>query len=226
MNAPGRGVFVTGTDTGVGKTLVACTLARSLRERGLRVGVMKPVETGVGDAGPLDALALREAAGVDDPLERICPARFAQPSAPPVAARAEGRDVDLQAIRQAFTELRQRHEYLIVEGAGGLLVRVAGEVSMADLAQEFELPLLVVARGALGTFNHTHLTLEAARTRELPVAGVVVSQVDGALSSADADNLGALRESLGARWLGEIPPLEPGARPQPGCIDLASLLGR
>jgi len=224
MSSPARGVFVTGTDTGVGKTVVACALARALRERGTRVGVMKPVETGVGNDGPLDARALRDAAGVDDPLELVCPTRFAQPSAPPVAARAEGREVDLSAIRRAFAELRQRHEFLIVEGAGGLLVPVGEGASMAGLAREFGLPLLVVARGALGTFNHTHLTLEAAQRRDLDVVGVVVSQVDGPLSTADAANLGALRESLGSRWLGEIPALGPGALPEPGSIDLDTLL--
>lgn len=224
MSSPARGVFVTGTDTGVGKTLVACALARALRQRGTRVGVMKPVETGVGDDGPLDALALRDAADVNDPLELICPARFAQPSAPPVAARAEGREVDLGVIRQAFTELRRRHEFLIVEGAGGLLVPVGDGLCMGALAGEFELPLLVVARGALGTLNHTLLTLEAAQQRGLAVVGVVVSHADGPLSGADADNLSALRDNLGPRWLGEIPPLGPGLSPDPGAIDLDTLL--
>ena len=99
------GLFVTGTDTEVGKTLVACTLVRALRARGIDVGVMKPVETGVGEGGPLDALALRRAAGAPDPLEAVCPQRFALPAAPTVAAAAEGREVDLRRVDRAFARL-------------------------------------------------------------------------------------------------------------------------
>jgi dethiobiotin synthase len=132
MSAARSGWFVAGTDTGVGKTLVACTLVRALRRRGTAVGVMKPIETGVGADGPCDALALREAAGVDDPLETICPQRFALPAAPTVAAEAEGREVDLDAVRAAFAILATRHKALVVEGAGGLLVPAAKGASMAE----------------------------------------------------------------------------------------------
>jgi dethiobiotin synthetase len=205
-----RGLFVTGTDTGVGKTLVACALARGLRGRGLDVGVMKPVETGVGAAGPADARALRDAAGVEDGLDRICPQSFALPAAPSVAAAAEGRVLDRQALRTAFDALRERHEFLLVEGAGGLLVPLAEDFSMADLAGELGLPLLVVARASLGTINHTRLTLEAAGGRHLSVAGVVVSHGAVPLCAADARNLVALRDLLGPRLLGEVPPLAEG----------------
>ena len=114
------GCFVTGTDTGVGKTVVACALLRALRARGIDAGGLKPVETGVGDAGPLDAIALRDAAGGSDPLELVCPQRFALPAAPTVAAEAEGTKVDLTALDAAFEALSARHEFLVVEGAGGL----------------------------------------------------------------------------------------------------------
>jgi dethiobiotin synthetase len=215
------GLFVTGTDTGVGKTLVACALARALRARGVDVGVLKPAETGVGPGGPLDALALRAAAGADDPLEDVCPEPRALPAAPAVAGEADGRPVDLERLRSAFARLRARHELLLVEGAGGLLVPLAGSFSMADLAAELRLPLLVVARGALGTVNHTLLTLEAAAARGLLVAGVVVSSGPVPLSPADAANLGALRRALGARLLAELPPLADPAR-----ADAAGLVGR
>ncbi len=224
MSAPCRGLFVTGTDTGVGKTLVACALARRLRARGLDVGAMKPVETGVGPGGPLDALALREATGCRDPLSEICPQPLALAAAPAVAARAEGRRVDLRAIAKAFRRLAARHEWILVEGAGGLLVPVAPGQSMADLARSFGLPLLVVARAALGTINHTLLTLEAAVARGLPVAGVVISHAGGPLSGADAANLAELRAALGAGLVGEIPPLAPGAPVPDSALDLASLL--
>jgi dethiobiotin synthetase len=206
-HAPGSGLFVTGTDTGVGKTLVACALARSLRAGGVDVGVMKPVETGVGPEGPTDALALRAAAGSGDPIEDVCPAPFALPAAPAVAAQAEGRSVDLRRIHAAAMRLRARHDFLLVEGAGGLLVPLTAAASMADLAAELGFPLLVVARASLGTINHTLLTLEVAERRGLAIAGVVVSHATGALPAADATNLEALREALGRRLRAEIPPL-------------------
>jgi len=204
---------VTGTDTGVGKTFVGCALVRALRGRGADVGVMKPIETGVGAGGPSDAIALCEAAGVDDPIEIVCPQRYALPAAPTVAAAAEGREVDLDAVRAAFERLAAAHATLVVEGAGGLLVPAAKGASMADLARELGLPLLVVARASLGTINHTRLTLEAAAARALPLAGVVVSHADGPLSPADAANLAALRTYLGDRLVAEIPPLPPGTHP-------------
>ena len=105
-----KGLFVTGTDTGVGKTVVSCTLARGLRAAGFDIGVMKPVETGVTAAGPEDAIALREAAGVDDDLSLICPLQYAMPAAPEASARAEGRRLSLAPIEDAFATLRARHD--------------------------------------------------------------------------------------------------------------------
>jgi dethiobiotin synthetase len=211
--AAARGLFVTGTDTGVGKTVVACALIGALRARGLDTAGMKPIETGVGEAGPLDARALLEAAGGRDPLDEVCPQQFSLAAAPAVAAAAEGRRVDLAAVRSAFARLAARHEAIVAEGAGGLLVPIAEGVRMADLARELGLPLLVVARAALGTINHTELTLEAAASRGLRVAGVVISHSTAGLPAGDLANLGALRRSLGSRLVGEIPFLA-GAAPR------------
>jgi dethiobiotin synthetase len=220
-----RGLFVTGTDTGVGKTVVGCALAEMLRQRGVDVGVMKPIETGVGPQGPLDAIALVEAAGVDDPLGLVCPQRFDLPAAPSIAAAHEGRSVDLQAVRSAYAALRERHAFLLVEGAGGVLVPIAPGYSMVDLMGELALPLLVVARAALGTVNHTQLTLEALERRGLDLAGVVISHGPRAISTADAANLDALRELLGSRLVGELEPLSPEASVPRGAIDLSALVG-
>lgn len=219
------GLFVTGTDTGVGKTYAACALLRALRARGHDVGAMKPVETGVGVEGPEDARKLAAAAGSGDPLDEVCPQRFALPAAPAVAAAAEGRCVDLRAVRDAFARLRERHRFLLVEGAGGLLVPVTEEASMADLAAELGLPLLVVARAALGTINHTLLTLRAARERGLRVAGLVVSHADGVLSQADAANLGALRREVGRALRGELLYDPEGEGVAPDGLDVDALLG-
>lgn len=206
-----RGLFVTGTDTGVGKTLVGCAVLRGLRARGLDVGALKPVETGVGPDGPADALALAAASGAADPPEDVCPQAFALPAAPSAAARHESRRVDLTAIDAALTRQMTRHDWVLVEGAGGLLVPVAEGVDMAELARRCGLPVLVVARGALGTLNHTRLTLEALRARGLEPAGLVISHGPRPLSEADLANLEELRREPGAPLLGEIPPLGPGA---------------
>jgi dethiobiotin synthetase len=225
-----HGVFVTGTDTGVGKTVVGCALIHALVARGHDVGVMKPIETGVGPEGPLDAIALREAAGASQSVEEVCPQRFALPAAPNVAAKAEGRAVDLALIRQGFDRIAAQCEFVLVEGAGGLLVPIRDHLAMVDLAIELGLPILVTARARLGTINHTLLTLEVVAARGARMAGVVISHADGTLSKADAANLSALRDTLGERLLGEIPPLDrnpAAARAIPiAAIEVDALLAR
>jgi dethiobiotin synthetase len=219
-----RGCFVTGTDTGVGKTRVACALLRGLRARGVDAGAMKPIETGVGRAGPLDALALRAAAGDGDPLDDVCPERFALAAAPSAAARHEGREVDLAHLDAAFARLAARHQLMVVEGAGGLRVPVAPGCVMADLARRWRLPLLVVARAALGTINHTRLTLESAARSGTSVLGLVISHADGPLSPADRANLAELLDDPGGPLLGVLPPLAPGEEPAEDALDWAGLI--
>ncbi len=229
-----RGVFVTGTDTGVGKTVVACQLVRQLRARGIETAVIKPIETGVGVDGPADAIALREAAGDRDPIEDVCPQQFELPVAPSVAAASAGRRVDRSAIRSAYERVCGGSDFVVAEGAGGLLVPIDEQFDMLDLALELSLPALLVARAALGTINHTRLSLEVAEQRGLDVVGVVISHADGVLSAADAANLGALRSLLGDRLLGEIPPRGHTGAKQPEAggsspgspIDLDALLRR
>ncbi len=217
------GIFVTGTDTGVGKTLVSVALIEAFRKSGLKVGAMKPIETGVGKEGPLDAIALRDATGSTDPLATICPQQFALPAAPNAAASAENREVDLTAIDAAYKTLAKGRDLMLVEGAGGLLVPILEEWTMAELASRLDLPLLVVARASLGTINHTALTLEVAASKELPVLGVIISHVDGPITAADASNLLALKKFLGNRLIGEIPPLGPAEAPPPDAIDIDAL---
>ncbi len=218
------GIFISGTDTGVGKTTVACALLRGLRARGLDVGAMKPIETGVGDAGPLDALALLAAARSEDPIELACPEQYALPAAPSVAAAREGRDVDVPRLCTAFAALAVRHRLVIVEGAGGLLVPITKSFDMADLALALGLPVLVVARASLGTINHTRLTLAALGARGLRLAGVVISHGPHEISNADADNLDALRGELGVRLVGELPPQTQGVEVSSDALDLDAIL--
>ena len=222
-----RGLFVTGTDTGAGKTVVACAVVRSLRDRGLDVGVMKPIETGVDpDTGPLDASALRAAAGDPDPLDRVCPLQFALPAAPNVAAASEGRGVDLARVHHVYEDLARQHDWMVVEGAGGLLVPTTDDATMADLARDLELPVLVVARAALGTINHTRLTLEEVTRQGVDLVGVAISH-DHVISDADAANLDCLRQWLGERLLFEVPTQDdPTAAPELEAQSTARLLER
>jgi dethiobiotin synthetase len=165
-----RGLFVTATDTGVGKTVVTAAVALALRARGIDVGVVKPVQTGEGDAETLKRLA-----GLEAELDEIAPFSFAAPLAPLVAARLEGRALDLEEVAARVRGLAMRHDFTLVEGVGGVLVPVGPDWTVADLASDLALPLLVVARAGLGTVNHTLLTLAEARSRGLDVAGVVLN---------------------------------------------------
>lgn len=174
MGLPGsvlRGIFVTGTGTGVGKTFVGAALAALLKERGLDVGVMKPAETGVADPEApcysADAALLAAAARVDDPPDLIVPYRLREPLAPAVAAELEGRKISAEVVLSAYAELRRRHEFLIVEGAGGIAVPFNEDLDMAGLAQALDLPLLVVSPVGLGAINECVLTVEYARGLEI-----------------------------------------------------------
>jgi dethiobiotin synthetase len=205
-----RGFFITGTDTGVGKTVVAAALAIVLRESGRDVGVFKPVASGcVRRREGLvseDAEFLAKAAEVPETLEEISPVRFEEPLAPTVAAVRAGVETDLEPVWQAWRRLRDAHEILLVEGIGGILCPVTRAMSVADLAKEFRLPLLVVARSTLGTINHTVLTIEAARARGLAVAGVVVNRYNHESPDlAEMTSPDEIQRVTGVRVLGLVP---------------------
>lgn len=202
-----RGLFVTGTDTGVGKTVVTGGLARALSDRGLRVGVLKPVETGCPEGTePADGAFLAAAARVAGGAAAVAPVRYAEPLAPLVAARREGRPVDFAAIDAAFARVTAGADFVFVEGAGGLSVPITVDLDMAGLAARFGLPVLVVARPDLGTLNHTYLTVAYARHRGLTVRGVVLCGGRGADADvAERTNPEMLAEQCGVPVLGTVP---------------------
>jgi len=175
-----RGIFITGTDTGVGKTRVGTALAHALTRRGWRVCARKPVESGchAGPEGllPQDAAALWHAAGQIEPLEIICRHRLRAPLSPERAAALEGTALDLGDLHTACLTDVGEDDFLLVEGAGGFYAPIARGALNADLAGGLGLPVLVVAADRLGTLNHTLLTIEAVRMRGLALAGVVLSQ--------------------------------------------------
>jgi len=205
-----RGLFITGTDTGVGKTIVTAALAMILREAGADVGVMKPVATGcVRRREGLvseDAELLAKAADVPEPLTEISPIRLAEPLAPTVAAARARLTLDLAPMWAAWRRLRSAHDIMLVEGIGGLLCPVTPKESVADLAKVFGLPLLVVARPVLGTINHTVLTVEAARARGLRVAGIVINRYHhDSVDLAETTNPDEVQRVTGVDVLGLVP---------------------
>ena len=200
-----RGLFVTATDTGVGKTEVACALVSEARAAGLDVGAMKPAQSGVTAAEPSDAERLGAAAGGGDPVGLICPYQFEAPLAPGVAARLAGVAISLEKILEAARALAARHAALVVEGAGGLLVPLTPTGTYADLAVALGLPVLVVARAGLGTVNQTALTVEALRARGLAVAGVVLNRTGPDDDPSVPYNAGEIERLTGARVLASLP---------------------
>ncbi len=175
------GLFIAGTDTEVGKTYVGAMIARALREAGHRVGVYKPAASGCrreeGTIVSDDALALWEAAGRPGSLEQVCPQRFEAPLTPHLAAKAEDKWLDPELLRAGLDAWVETSEVVLVEGAGGLMSPLGDKEYVADLAYDFGFPLVIVARNALGTINHTLQTLITAATFRdgLKVAGVVLN---------------------------------------------------
>ncbi len=203
-----RGIFITGTDTGVGKTIVAATFARLLRMNGVNVGVMKPVTSGCREEnGTLvsdDALLLCQAAGTPY-SEDVAPYCLREALAPAEAAKAEGVRIDFAHIKEVYERLSATHEYVIVEGAGGLMVPLSGGLLIADLVRELDLHLLVVARPGLGTINHTVLTCFAAQQMGLSVAGVVINGMPGNPGMAEKSAPHHIGSLCGAPVLGIWP---------------------
>ncbi|VTS04023.1 dethiobiotin synthase [Tuwongella immobilis] len=175
MNA----LFITGTDTGVGKTMVTVLLTQLLREQGVAVRTLKPVASGVDPNQPdgmaEDTRAIWDAQGRAIPPERITPWRFREPAAPPVAAEVEGRSLQLaELVSGVQAELSPNH-CLIVEGVGGLLCPLTETETVADWISALNMPTLIVTRRGLGTLNHTLLTVEAAMRRGISVVGLIVN---------------------------------------------------
>jgi len=208
-----KAIFITGTDTGVGKSIASAALALLLRRQGLRVGVMKPVTSGCperdGKRISEDAELMAFGAGIE--LTPDCtPYLLKEPLAPSVSAELEGVRIDFQVIKEAYQRLAAQYDYLIVEGAGGLMVPLAGGLLIADLVAALNLPIAVVARPNLGTVNHTLLTTFAARTMGLEVKGVIVNRYPEQPDQASAYAPHMISSLSGALLLGTFPEV-PGA---------------
>jgi len=206
------GIFITGTDTDVGKTVVAAGLAMALKARGIKVGVMKPVATGChGTDNRLisyDAVYLWEAAENEYPA-LTSPSRFRNPLSPHVASSIEKREVKVQSIHRAFKELQKHYDFVIVEGVGGLLVPITKDYFVTNLIREFQLPLLIVSHAGLGAINHTLLTIDAALIRGFEIKGVIFNRVPKTnLSLAEITNPKVIHELTQVPILGSLPEID------------------
>jgi dethiobiotin synthetase len=219
-----RGLFVTATDTAVGKTMIAGAIAAHLRGRGRRVGVFKPAASGcrVVDGALVsdDAAFLAACAGTED-AGAVVPLKFAEPLAPNVAAARAGEAVDVGAILKAYRRMAAGSDCVVVEGVGGLLCPIADDFWVIHLARLCRLPLVIVARPALGTINHTLLTLHAARSAGLEVAGVVINRYpEGAADAATATSAEQIARR-GAVDILAVVPDDPSASVEEGRLGTA-----
>jgi dethiobiotin synthetase len=214
-----RGVFVTGTDTDVGKTVIAAGLTAALRSRNIRATYFKPVQSGCpeenGELIASDARLAQTMAGLTEPAAVLTPVRLRLPLAPAVAAAQAGVRIDLETIARAFRNLAGRYDFLVVEGAGGLYVPlVDNRFLVLDLACWLGLPVLVVARAGLGTINHTVMTVKTVEQAGLPVVGVVINQYPEHPNLAARTNPEIIQEVSGRPVLAKVPviaDLESGA---------------
>ncbi|NJD92045.1 MAG: dethiobiotin synthase [Geobacter sp.] len=223
-----KGIIITGTDTGVGKTVAAAALARLLRDKGVNVGVMKPVTSGCdsrdGQLFSADAELLAFGAGIEVSQE-VAPYLLKEPIAPSAAAEMERVRVEFSRILAAYHRLADQHDFIIVEGAGGLMVPLSGGLLVADLVKLLGLPLLVVARPGLGTVNHTVLTTFVARQLELDVRGVLINGYPEAPSLAESTAPHLIDSLSGVPLLGRLPRID-AKDEQETVVALAAWLGK
>ena len=213
------GLFVTATDTEVGKTIVAGAIANHLLRRGRRVGVCKPMATGcVGRREGLvseDAEFLASCADARFPLDVICPVRYHEPLAPVVAAERAAEPVDWAAVDRSLRIIARDSDVMVVEGVGGVMVPLDGKHTVLDLAKWLNLPAVVVARPSLGTINHTLLTVDALRRTGVRVAGVVINRYPPDLASVAEETSPRYIEKHGRVPILAIVPDEPAFKRPP-----------
>jgi dethiobiotin synthetase len=196
-----KGIFITGTDTGVGKTFVAVGLINALKEKGLNVCPMKPVETGCrtkkGKLIPEDAMSLIRASGIKEAIDVINPYRFKPPLAPSVASELERKSIKKEKIFSAYNYLSKKYDIIIVEGAGGIMTPVYKKYLFLDFISDINLPIIIVSRPGLGTINHTLLTISAAKGRGVNILGVVINYAGQIKNDISVKSNPKIIESIG-----------------------------
>lgn len=204
MKDMARGYFVTGTDTGVGKTYVSCLLVRALVGAGLKVAVMKPVAAGLEpDGSNEDVRLLSVASNVLADRADVNPYAFAPPVAPHIAAELAGVSVQLDRIQRAYANLQRQSDVVVVEGAGGLLVPLNSELDMSAIPLQLDLPVVLVVGMRLGCLNHALLTVEAIRQRGLKLAGWIANEIDPEMAENER-NMKTLMSCISGPFLGKV----------------------
>lgn len=212
-----RGFFVTGTGTEVGKSVVAAVIAHALAAEGRRVSVFKPAVTGLDDPGEADHELLRRAAGSGQSDDEIAPYRYRPPASPHLAAALAGEEIDAARLREGAESAARAGDLLVCEGVGGLMVPLAPGYLVRDLAADLGLPLVIAASPALGTINHTLLTIEAARAAGLEVAAVVLTpwpERPSAVEESNRETIAALGQ-VEVEVLAELDLSDPDSWPEP-----------
>jgi len=203
-------LFITGTDTGIGKTVVSmCLCAYLSLRRGMNVGVMKPFESGLTEGGQearsRDSVLLREASGSTDSLKKINPYAFEAPLAPEVAAELEHRVIDLDNIDRIYRDLSGAHDVVVIEGAGGVMVPIKKDFFYADLIRRWDAPVIAASKLGLGAINHTLLTTRFLESQGINIAGVILNNAGNEAGIASQTNPGVLKRYLRAPFLGVLP---------------------
>ena len=223
-----KSFFISGTDTGVGKTTLCGAIARSLVQMGKNVGVMKPFETGCRAEGsrmiPSDALFLKKMSCSTDDMDSICPCCYKLPLAPYVAGKIEDRKFEIRPVLEKFMELGRKHEIVLVEGAGGLLVPLMENYFTTDLIKDLDIPVIIVSRLGLGTINHTLLSVKHALACGLEVAGIIMNQASTEYGHAEKTNPEIIKRFSTVSLLGIVPFIEKGLRDNPE--ELADIVSR
>ncbi|MBU8905334.1 dethiobiotin synthase [Desertibacillus haloalkaliphilus] len=210
-----KGVFITGTDTDVGKTMVAGGLAAVLKEQKVDVGVFKPFLSGISRDHPeSDTRVLKEMSESPLSLEEVTPFAFKEPLAPFVAGKLEGKHVAIEAVLDHWKKIRNHHEFFIVEGAGGISVPLGENYLVSDLIKALQLPIVIVARPNLGTINHTYLTVEYAKNIGLDVAGIVINGRSGDEDLSEKTSPALIEKLCRVPILGETPKLRDCSKPR------------
>jgi dethiobiotin synthetase len=204
-----RGIFITGTDTDVGKTVATAALACCIEKSGNDVKVIKPFQTGTGEDGFLDIEFIYKALGRNFDLEEVCPVRLSNPLSPYSAAIIEKKELNILSILSSLKEkLLNSRGTILFEGAGGLLVPITKNYYMSDFAKDMGLPLIIVSRPGLGTLNHTLLTIEHAKRKGLQILGIIINNYPSNPDLAESLNIKTIMQLTEVEIIGVIPSIE------------------
>ena len=202
---PPKSIFITATDTDVGKTVVTAAVASCIKSSGRKVSAMKPIQTGTNAQKVLDIEFVYRVLGEDYSIDDVCPYRFAEPLSPKLASEISGAEINIKVIISAFRKLHEKFEHIIVEGAGGIMAPIKKNYFMSDLILDLDIPLIIVARPGLGTINHTLLTIEYAKHRGLNLLGVIINKYPVLPGHAEITNPNEISVLSGLPILGIIP---------------------